>query len=778
MRKASEKLAVEDAKYRKKVERNIKRHIDRFISTAPAVQDTINDKTVWTGTKPAGKKLPAIEITNDIIKLGSGKKEPFVKRGISNTVIVVDRQASELEMLVASELSKYIGLITGAKLRIIRDNKKISQQYKIAVGTASPGKKVIPQKEVKNIHPEGFLIRSKDGILAIAGGSDVGSQYGIYHFLELLGIRFLHPRDEFIPKKRTILLGRMDIREEPLFNIRGIHLHPAIAGLGKIYPGLNTKIHHTHEYGSPFLQMSRHKDTKALKEILEWLAKNKQNFCDVFYPEDINPAPKKENLVDYGKLRGIKFCTHHSLHVAYAKQKKSEQGIKRYAYWARGVVIPLEQENKIMEEYGKLIDKFTRNGMDYIYLDPGGGESRNIIQTTKGEEPLITGTLKRLEIFRQVHKEKKSPLKIIAGVHGSKAKLFMLEVMRQQPSGVIRCVHTMMPLDMFSTTHGSYDLENYGYHREVIKKELQKRRKYLHFPESSYATTIDIDIPLWQPYYIYSLWLDMVKLAQWGAEGSFTYTQGNEWQYWLNNYAAFNLQWNPIKNHWTETIYKYASIYGKPAGDKISRALYRLMDVWDRIYSDRGRHVCEGFNLGLFTTIGWYATFFQDLNKTLGARNAETPDVKENNLAMWKKNFFNPISESAEKLKRIYAEISRQKKNIPENAKTFYEELTDCVEINYKQFEHLRLLGKVILLSKTGRTSQAYRIFNEAESLTTEMRNKTVKRREKEYRYPGYFRISFPEDNAEAGWVWWLQDRYVKEGFLTQEVKNGQAENI
>lgn len=745
------------------MERNTKRYIDGFVPTAPAAKDTITDKTLWTGRKPSAKIPPVIK--KNCIALGKGKKEPIVRKGVPDAVIVVGEKTTELEMIVARDLKKYINLITGAKLEIVRENDKNSRRYKISVGSCSVSRTIIPLGEIKNLHKDGFLIRSNNRIIAIAGGSSIGTQYGVYHFLELLGVRFLHPRDEFIPKKQTILLGRIDIKEEPLFNIRGIHLHPAIAGLIKIYPGLNTKIHHVHKYGSPFAQMSRRKDVKALKEILEWLAKNKQNFCDTFYPEDINPAPQKENLVDYGKLRGIKFCAHHSLHVAYSKQKKNEQGIKRYAYWARGVVIPLEKEDKIREEYGKLIDSFTRNGMDYIILDPGGGESRNIIQTTKGEEPLIAGTLKRLEIFRQVHKEKKSPLTIITGVHGSKAKLFMLEVMQQQSSDVIRCVHTMMPLDMFSTTHGTYELENYGYHQAVIKKELKKNRKYLHFPESSYATTIDIDIPLWQPYYIYSLWLDLVKLSQWGAEGSFTYTQGDEWQYWLNNYAAFNLQWNPIKNHWTDIIYKYAGIYETDAGGKISRAMYRLMDVWDRIYSDKGRHVCDGFNLGLFLTAGWFANFFKDLHEILNTSGSK------DNMAMWKKNFFDPISKSAEESKKIYLEISHHELKIPEDAKAFYEELVDCVEINYKQFEHLRLLGKVILLSKTGRKTLAHETFGKAVSVTKEMREVIVKRREKKYRYPGYFRISFPEDNIETGWVWWLQDIYVRDGFLTRRRK-------
>jgi hypothetical protein len=600
----------------------------------------------------------------------------------------------------------------------------------------------------------------------IIGSDDVHTQYGVYHFLELLGVRFFHPRDEFIPEAASIILGHINTKIKHKFKIRGLHPHPAVtSGLQKIYPGLNTKTTEWYDYGSPFEQMYRHKDTEALKEMLDWLAKNKQNFYYVYFRDDVNPTPEKSDLIKYGRQRGINFCLAIEIHVGYEKQKKDELGSKRYAYWSRGIVIPLEKSDEIKAEYHQIIEECAQNGIDYISLSPGGGESRNVIATTSGSEPIISGTIKRVELFLEALEEKNSSLNILINAHCSKAKLFMLEVWKRQPVNVIRCAHTMMTNDLFSTTNGSYEIRNYGYHKQVIKEQLDNKFRYIHFPETSYCGTLDIDLPLWQPYYFYSLWLDLSKLSEWGAEGSFTYTQGNEWQYWLNNYAAFNLQCEPDA-HWTDIIDKYSAIYGENARAGISTALYKLIEVWDKVFSEDGEYVCDGFYLGLPFALSYYGRFFSELKDILDEEKCKEASLREDNFEVWKKHFMGKVTECAKGSKEVLNLIKEQDSNIFGSAKRFYDELLDCVELNYKHFLHLELLAKVVEHSKEGRKNKASATLIEAKSLTSDIQNVIIKRREAKYRYPGYFRISFPEVNAPTGYTWQLQDGYVERDFI------------
>jgi hypothetical protein len=138
------------------------------------------------------------------------------------TQILIPKDATVKESLAASEIRRYIFLCSG-DLPIITVGS--------AAESPSSGKLIViarmGQDQVPNdLQQEEYYLKSnKSGSLdklVVSGGSDQAVLYAAYEFAERLGIRFyLH--GDVIPDTKTIFsIPDLNIREKPLFSIRGI----------------------------------------------------------------------------------------------------------------------------------------------------------------------------------------------------------------------------------------------------------------------------------------------------------------------------------------------------------------------------------------------------------------------------------------------------------------------------------------------------------------------------------------------------------------------------
>ncbi|MCL5674420.1 MAG: DUF4838 domain-containing protein [Candidatus Omnitrophica bacterium] len=145
--------------------------------------------------------------------------------------IVISVNATASEQFAAQQLSEYLKRITGQKVPIITDNNTNSvKSIIIAVG-----KNKLTESIFKNAHlgVEQFIIDVKPDMLIIVGGMkppitnsngqvfvrDRGTLYGVYHFLERLGVRWYRPESwgTYIPKEKKIVLKLGETKESPGF---------------------------------------------------------------------------------------------------------------------------------------------------------------------------------------------------------------------------------------------------------------------------------------------------------------------------------------------------------------------------------------------------------------------------------------------------------------------------------------------------------------------------------------------------------------------------------
>jgi len=104
----------------------------------------------------------------------------------------------------ADELAKYLEQISGAKLSVADEGAEVSGMA-VHVGPTSEGRAIAPDEA------EGFALRAGEGGVVICGGSDRGTLYGVYRFLEeALGCRWLSHDVEYVPTATTVSVRPFD----------------------------------------------------------------------------------------------------------------------------------------------------------------------------------------------------------------------------------------------------------------------------------------------------------------------------------------------------------------------------------------------------------------------------------------------------------------------------------------------------------------------------------------------------------------------------------------
>lgn len=143
----------------------------------------------------------------------------LVRGGRSPYTIVVSAQAPPAERRAAEELQRYVREISGAELHIADDSRTVRGPM-VLVGGSRALARVAPSLPPKDLGPEGFVIETRGRHLVIAGRGQRGTMYGVYEFLERLGVRWFTTEVTRVPRLPTIPLGALRIRQEPAFEYR------------------------------------------------------------------------------------------------------------------------------------------------------------------------------------------------------------------------------------------------------------------------------------------------------------------------------------------------------------------------------------------------------------------------------------------------------------------------------------------------------------------------------------------------------------------------------
>jgi len=141
---------------------------------------------------------------------------PLVHDHLTDAVIVVSAEASPQVRAAAGTLQTYIEKSTGARLPV---QSTSDDKVALHVGETDYVRKL--SLAHGDLDEDGFILKGEDARnFIIIGGSDWGTEFGVYDFLErFLGVRWLMPTDlgTEIPAHDSLILPHGEVREEPAY---------------------------------------------------------------------------------------------------------------------------------------------------------------------------------------------------------------------------------------------------------------------------------------------------------------------------------------------------------------------------------------------------------------------------------------------------------------------------------------------------------------------------------------------------------------------------------
>jgi hypothetical protein len=159
------------------------------------------------------------------------KKDPYppaeppfktlVQNGRALAAIVAPPAPSAVEARAVEELVDFVRKMTGVQLKVVAEAD--DRFLPIRIGSAA--KESLGNVEWEKLGADGFVLKSGDDGVYIAGAEDLGTLYGVYQFLEKhLGIRWFMPGDlgEVVPRRDTLTIGTFEETETPSFRVRWI----------------------------------------------------------------------------------------------------------------------------------------------------------------------------------------------------------------------------------------------------------------------------------------------------------------------------------------------------------------------------------------------------------------------------------------------------------------------------------------------------------------------------------------------------------------------------
>ncbi|NOY80179.1 MAG: DUF4838 domain-containing protein [Kiritimatiellaeota bacterium] len=151
----------------------------------------------------------AIQVSGDIV---------LVRDGQPASSIVTPPNAAETVRFAAAELARYLGEISGAKVPVVAEGARI-RGAPVHVGLTAAARTALPDRLARQ--PESVFVRVSTDRVVIVGGSDRGTLFAVYRFLETcLGCRWPAPDIDFVPRRSTLSVPDRTIASAPTFDLR------------------------------------------------------------------------------------------------------------------------------------------------------------------------------------------------------------------------------------------------------------------------------------------------------------------------------------------------------------------------------------------------------------------------------------------------------------------------------------------------------------------------------------------------------------------------------
>lgn len=331
---------------------------------------------------------------------------------------------------------------------------------------------------------------------------------GLYAMLqEKMGFYFYHTRNTSIPKgcRPTFV----SFEGKKVFDKIGFHVHAM----------------HPLEITECLLDAKFSGGLACVKEYIDWLARNGQNYFEFNLLESIDRAtwlPHAKAITDYAHQKGI-FCgADLSLHML---QQKAFQLYK-------SPPASLKTKEKQLEQNAEWL---IQAGFDVWNVE---------LSATEFSAGDMAEKSALLEVLQKILS--KHGVKLMSRKHVVKADKMVAgnaenELLTKEHGLMI---HTVMFYSLLDEHAPVYENDNLLHMRDLLLKEMEQRETW-YFPETAYWVTFDLSVPmLLLPYFQARLadieYCDSLQKI----DGHLTFTSGWEWGNWLFDWSVARWSWN------------------------------------------------------------------------------------------------------------------------------------------------------------------------------------------------------------------------------------------
>ena len=626
-----------------------------------------------------------------------------------------------MDTFLAQDVGVYLESGGDAGLEIVRGDvaKYLGQMWglpAVTVGTAQPdfskpltvwfSTTATARATAYSAINDGYTIRRVDsgaGTVIIVYAPDAHDlAFGAYAFLEELGARFFHPKQEFVPAfGQPTVPHDLNISRAPAMASRGLQVHTL----------------HPIEYFKVFNEPGAANFADA-QLFVDWLVKTGQNYFQWVQLSTVDFAtwkPYATSIIEYAHSRGVSVGSNVQMWAGSSLQNN---------------YVLVTDEASWEEEMDAQLDQLLSLPWDTLELAMGeftSADPQSVIDWLNHAVAHSLAVSPQIEINVQNHVGNYPDLY----VQYMGQTVFYYHLPQYADVRLGQSVHTLFFFDVYRDW-ATYAHPNFFLQHDYMMQELPTRRvKY--FPESAYWISADIDVPLFLPEYLYARWLDINSLttetAQRGLppmDGHLTFTSGHEWNYWLTDYLTAKMLWEP-QQPLDYFLAHYAAAFGNCSSD-IQTALSSFIDLQTQyLFNQRLVAYVQGENVDV--ELGYLAGL------ETHPRRVEFETVlamNDGDRATFQTDVVDALESMAGDILPIENAVAARCRGSDAATAPWCNELWDGISIVRLRAEHAAHLYRAILDKAAGTDGTAE--YNAALGVTTEAAA-VIARREAHYRF-------------------------------------------
>jgi hypothetical protein len=616
---------------------------------------------------------------------------------------------AEVDAFTARDLARYAGELWGRPVRVERGAPPAGAPWLVWLSTAKEATALAPAPE------RGYHMRRLPGPaprFVISADTADALRAASYAWLELLGARFFHPRQEVIPRMDGVWVPRaLDVSRTPFAEVRSFQVHTL----------------HPVEYNEALVDLGPGALDEG-KALVDWVVKTGQNRLKWFLLQKTDRTRQREvigALIEYAHARGITVGALVQLSGQGSLQGAEELIDLRDPAW------PAHLAKRVEEIFNVPWDSLDLTFGEFSSGDP-------------------EGLVRQLDLARETIAQRYPDARVNAVNHvGNFPNLYV--PFRGRPNQyyyhltayadprIGELVHTLHFYDLYRRG-AMYEHDDFAFQREFLIDERALGRRVGYYPESAYWISSDIDVPLYLPAYTYSRWLDIRGLQRDLSARGLTaptpidehcmFSSGHEWGYWMHDYLAAHALWQAAEPF--EALPRHvAGAFGTCApglGDVLARTVQLENDYLHE------RHLIA-YLWGESATVDLGALGGIDIRRerTSFATVLRMGDAEQRTF---ERDVLAPLSTFAGELDALEREANAHCKGMGaemSSARPFCEEMVDGLRVTRVRTEHAVALYQAVLAHARGASPE------EALARAEQRRDtaaRVIDKRGKAYRFP------------------------------------------